>query len=134
MTWFSVHRFKLEVEGFIFHIPQKGFPNSGLKILAFSKKSSDFLFSLILFSAGTYLLKDWSKHSLNGNIFFLFLFKLIEKRYFSKTSILINKASLVLIFFLGLKFSKFSHLTPYRKTKQKQKAERKESFAELKNI
>ena len=76
----------------------------------FSKKSSEFLFCLILFSAGIYLLKDWLKRSHNGNIIFLFLssscielFRLIETAsYFSKTSILTNKAPLVLIFFRGL--------------------------------
>ena len=37
-------------------------------------KSLEFLFFLILFSAGLYLLKVWLKHSQNGNIILLFLF------------------------------------------------------------
>ena len=72
-SWFSGHRFKLEAEDldldFILHIPQRSFPNFGLKILlcfAFSKKSSEFLFFLVLFTAGIYLLKDWLKLSQNG--------------------------------------------------------------------
>ena len=40
----------------------------------FRKKSLKFLFFLILFSAGTYLLKVWLKRSQNGNNLFLFLF------------------------------------------------------------
>ena len=68
-SWFSGHSFKLEAEDFILHIHQRSFPNFGLKILlcfVFSKKSSEFLFFLILFSAGIYLLKDWLKRSQNG--------------------------------------------------------------------
>ena len=68
-SWFRRHSFKLETKGFILHIPQRSFPNFGLKILlyfVFSKKSSEFLFFLILFSAGIYLLKDWLKCSQNG--------------------------------------------------------------------
>ena len=38
----------------------------------FSKKSSEILFFLILFSAGIYLLKVCLKRSQNGNIFFFF--------------------------------------------------------------
>ena len=38
----------------------------------FSEKSSEFLFFLILFSAGIYLLKVWLKGSQNGYIFFSF--------------------------------------------------------------
>ena len=38
----------------------------------FSKKSLKYLFFLILFSAGIYLLKVWLKHSQNGNNLFLF--------------------------------------------------------------
>ena len=75
----------------------------------FSKKSLEFLFFLTLFSAGIYLLKEWLKHSQNW-FFFLFLFssgtwlfKLTETTsYFSKTSILTNKAPLTLIFLRGL--------------------------------
>ena len=70
---FSGHSFKLEAQDFILHISQRSFPNFGLKILlcfVFSKKSSEFLFFLILFSAGIYLLKACLKHSQNGNIFF----------------------------------------------------------------
>ena len=68
-SWFSGHSFKLKVEDFILHIPQRSFPNFSLNILlcfAFSKKSSEFLFLLVLFSAGIYLLKDWLKRSQNG--------------------------------------------------------------------
>ena len=115
-SWFSGHSFKLEAEDFILHIHQRSFPNFGLKILlcfVFSKKSSEFLFFLILFSAGIHLLKDWLKRSQNENTFFLFpfssstsLFKLIETiDYSSKMDILTNKASLVLIFFHGLHIS-----------------------------
>ena len=67
-SWFSGHIFKLEAEDFILHIPQRSFPNFGLNILlcfVFSKKSSEFLFLLDLFSAGIYLLKDWLKRSQN---------------------------------------------------------------------
>ena len=95
-SWFSGHSFKLEAEDFIFYIPQRRFPNFGLKILlcfVFSKKSSEFLFFLILFSAGIYLLKDWLKRSQNGTnrnnkVFFTFR---DENSY--------EKARLVLIFF-----------------------------------
>ena len=80
-SWFSGHSFKLEAEDFIFHIPQRRFPNFGLKILlcfVFSKKSSEFLFFLILFSAGIYLLNNWLKRSQNGtnrNNKFFFIFR-----------------------------------------------------------
>ena len=53
-----------------FYLPY--FPKTFSKVWAentccvFSKKSSEFLFFLILFSAGIYLLKDWLKRSQNG--------------------------------------------------------------------
>ena len=55
MSWFSRHRFKLKAEDFSLHIFQRSFQNFGLKL--FSKKSLEFLFFLILFLAGKYLLK-----------------------------------------------------------------------------
>ena len=97
--WFSGHSFKLEAEDFILHIPQRSFPNFGLKILlcfVFSKKSLEFLFFLILFSAGIYLQK------IGENVLKM---ELIETTsYLSKARILTNKA-LVLIFFRGLCFT-----------------------------
>ena len=64
-----------------FYLPY--FPKTFSKVWAentccvFSKKSSEFLFFLILFSAGIYLLKDWLKRSQNGNTFFLFKWHII---------------------------------------------------------
>ena len=73
----------------------------------FIKKSSEILFYLILFSPGIYLFKFWLKRS-KRVYFFIFLkwhkfFKLIETTSsFSKASILINKAHLVLMLSRGL--------------------------------
>ena len=75
----------------------------------FSKKSLESLNILILFSAGIYFFKDWLKCSQNENIFFSFsilkwhiIVQTNQKiSYFSKMSILTNKAPLVLIFFRG---------------------------------
>ena len=110
-SWFCGHRFKLEAKDLSPYSPER-FSKFWIEntCFVFSKKSSGFLFFFILLSAGIYLLKDWLKRSQNGNTFFLFvfssgieLFKLIEKTsYFSKTSILTNKAPLLLIFFWGL--------------------------------
>ena len=46
--WFSGHRFKLEAEDFIFHIPLRSFPNFRLKILVLCSTRSlpSFYFSL----------------------------------------------------------------------------------------
>ena len=96
-SWFSGHSFELEANNFILHIPQRSFPNFVQKILlcfVFSKKSSEFLFFLILFSASIYLLKDWLKRSQNGTN--------RNNKLFSGTRILLNKAPLVLIFLWGL--------------------------------
>ena len=72
VSWFCGHRY---TKDFIFHILQRssrfGPENT---CFVFSKKSSQFLFFFILFSAGIYVLKVWLKGSQNGNIFFLFLF------------------------------------------------------------
>ena len=48
VSWFSGHKFKLEVEDFIFHILQRNFPNFGVKILALwsAKSLRSFCFSL----------------------------------------------------------------------------------------
>ena len=45
VSWFNGYRFKLEAEGFIFHILQRNFQ------FCVQQKSSGFLFFLILFSA-----------------------------------------------------------------------------------
>ena len=101
VTWeilLSGNRFKSEAKAFISHILQRNFPNFGMKILPLSSAKSlrVFLEFLILLSRGICLSKVWLKHSQNRYIhFFLVLF------YFSKTSNLTNKASLVLFFFLG---------------------------------
>ena len=58
-SWFSRHRFKLEVEDFIFHILQKNFPNFAMKILLFSARSlRSFYFS----SFRSQLIYTCSKH------------------------------------------------------------------------
>ena len=96
---FSGHRFKLESEK-LCKLQREN------TCYVFSKKPSEVLFFLILFSAGIYLFKVWLKGSQNGYIFFLFifssgiyLFKLIKtKSSFSKASILTNKDRLVLFF------------------------------------
>ena len=71
-SWFCGHRY---TKDFILHILQRsskfGPENT---CFVFSKKSSQFLFFFILFSAGTYVLRVWLKGYQNGNIFFLFLF------------------------------------------------------------
>ena len=96
---FSGHRFKLESEK-LFKLRREN------TCYVFSKKSSELLFFLILFSDGIYLFKVWLKGSQNGYILFLFLFSsgiylfiLIQTRGpFSKASILTNKDHLVLFF------------------------------------
>ena len=96
---FSGHRFKLESEK-LFKLQREN------TCYVFSKKPSEVLFFLILFSAGIYLFKVWLKGSQNGYIYFLFLFssdiylfKLIQTTgSFSKASILTNKNYLALVF------------------------------------
>ena len=110
-TWsssYSVHRFEPESEDFIFHILQRNFSNFGMRVLVMW--SSEFLFLLVLFSAGIYLFKVWLKGSKIGYIYiyiyiyFLFssgiyLFKLIKiTGSFSKATIFTNKDHLVLFF------------------------------------
>ena len=77
----------------------------------FSKKSSEFLFLLVLFSARIYLFEVWLKGFQNGYIYFflflfssgIYLFKLSKTTgSFSKATILTNKDHLVLFFFQGL--------------------------------
>ena len=73
-SWFSGHRFKLEAKDFIFHNSPEKFSKFGPEktCFVFSKKSSEFLLWLILFSVGIYLLKVWLKHSQNRKFFFFF--------------------------------------------------------------
>ena len=53
-SWFSGHRFKLEAGDLIFHLPQRSFPNFGLKILVLclARSLRRFYFSFFLFLAG----------------------------------------------------------------------------------
>ena len=53
-SWFSGHRFKLEAGDLIFHLPQRSFPNFGLKILVLclARSLRSFYFSLFFSQLG----------------------------------------------------------------------------------
>ena len=108
VSWFSVHRFKLEAEDFIFHILQRIFLNFGMKILALcsARVSRIFIFPYFILSwhilvQSMELFKVWLKRS-QDRYFFSFS---IHKWYIivqTNQIFLTNKVSLVLIFFRGL--------------------------------
>ena len=111
VTWpslFSGYRFKLEAEYLSFIFSKETFQTLARNYLfcVHQKVFRDFIY-LILFSPGIYLFKFWLKRS-KRVYFFIFLkwhkfFKLIETTSsFSKASILINKAHLVLMLSRGL--------------------------------
>ena len=111
-SWFSGHRFKLETQNFIFHILHRNFPNFGMKILVLCSAKSLQSFSFFFFC---FLIQSLFKTFPKLIYVFLFLFlsdiscpswnnwnnwncPIETTSYFPKTSILTNKAPLVLIF------------------------------------
>ena len=108
VSWFNGYRFKLEAEGFIFHILQRNFQNLGVKILALcsAKIFGVFIFPYFVLS---YLFKVWSFSKFGYNVpktdtFFSFSvhkwYKIVQTNRHNKTSIQIfrifptNKAPL----------------------------------------
>ena len=136
-SWFSGHSFKLEAEDFILHIPQRSFPNFGLKILVLCSARTLWSFYFSLFcSQLVYTCSKFGYSNPKMKIVFFFFYSQVAyncsnyiiktRSYLSKMSLLTNnKAPLV---FWANQFFQSNNIQ-----KNKTKTKQKESFVELKN-